>query len=64
MAELRAVAAGTPVETYFRPQDQILRFFDGFELLEPGLTSVQDWRQDAVTAPTRLKIAGAVGRMT
>jgi len=62
MAELRAVAAGTPVETYFRPKDQILRFFDGFELLEPGLTSVQEWRQDAVTAPTRLRIAGAVGR--
>ena len=63
MVELRAVAAGTPVETYFRPQDQILRFFDGFEFLEPGLTSVQEWRQDTITAPTRLKIAGAVGRI-
>lgn len=62
MAELRAVAAGTPVETYFRSKDQILRFFDGFELAEPGLTNVQDWRQDTVTAPTRLKIFGAVGR--
>ena len=30
MAELRAVAAGTAVETYFRPRDQILGFFDGF----------------------------------
>jgi len=61
MAELRAVAAGTPVETYFRPRSQILRFFSGLELLEPGLADVQEWRQD-VTAPTRLKIAGAVGR--
>jgi hypothetical protein len=61
MAELRAVAVGTPVETYFRPRSQILRFFDGFELIEPGLTNVQEWRQ-AITAPTRLKIAGAVGR--
>ena len=55
------VAAGTPVETYFRPRSQILRFFDGFDLIEPGLTDVQEWRQ-AITAPTRLKIAGAVGR--
>jgi len=62
MAALRAVAAGTPVETYFRAPDQILRFFDGFELVAPGLTSVQEWRPDTISAPTRLKIAGAVGR--
>ena len=61
MAELRAVAAGTPVETYFRPRHRILRFFDGFELLAPGLTDVQGWRQDS-GAPTRLRIAGGVGR--
>jgi hypothetical protein len=62
MAELRAVAAGTAVETYFRPRSQIQQFLSGFELLEPGLTDVQAWRQDSPTAPTRLKIAGAVGR--
>jgi SAM-dependent methyltransferase len=61
MAELRAVAAGTAVETHFRPRDRILRFFDGFELVPPGLTDVERWRQDGA-APTRLKIAGAVGR--
>ena len=61
MAELHAVAAGTPVETYFRPRHRILRFFGDFELLAPGLTDVLQWRQDA-TDPTRLKIAGAVGR--
>jgi hypothetical protein len=61
MAELRAVAAGTAVETYFRPRDAILRFFDGFSLVPPGLTDVEKWRQDGA-APTRLKIAGAVGR--
>jgi len=61
MAELRAVAAGTAVETYFRSRERILRFFDGFELVPPGLTDVERWRQDGA-APTRLKIAGAVGR--
>jgi S-adenosyl methyltransferase len=62
MAQLHAVAAGTPVETYFRPREQIRSFFAGFDLIEPGLVMVQDWRQDAITAPTRLKIAGGVGR--
>jgi hypothetical protein len=61
MAELRAVAAGTPVETYFRPRHRILRFFDGFELLAPGLTDVQRWRQENAPS-TRLRIAGGVGR--
>jgi hypothetical protein len=61
MAELRAVAAGTAVETYFRPRDAILRFFDGFQLVPPGLTDVERWRQEGA-APTRLKIAGAVSR--
>jgi hypothetical protein len=28
---------------------------------KPGLTDVQEWRQD-IAAPTRLKITGAVGR--
>jgi hypothetical protein len=30
--------------------------------VEPGLTSVQEWQPDTISAPTRLKIAGAVGR--
>jgi hypothetical protein len=64
MAELRAVAAGTPVETYFRSRQEIRRFFDGFELLDPGLVTVDEWRQDSVAAPTRLKIVGGVGRKT
>lgn len=62
IAALRAVAAGTPVETYFRSREEILRFFAGFELLEPGLASVQDWRPDSIVAATRLKITGGVGR--
>ena len=62
MAELRAVAAGTPVQTYFRPLAEIQAFFTGFVLLEPGLTWVEDWRPDSIAVPTRLKIAGAVGR--
>ena len=62
MARLRAVADGTPVETYFRSRDEIRRFFDGLELLEPGVVSVDEWRQDGIAAATRLKIMGGVGR--
>ncbi len=62
MAQLRAVAAGTPVETYFRPRDEILPFFDGFELVQPGLVSVEQWRPGADAPATRLKVTGGVGR--
>ncbi|HEY9243003.1 MAG TPA: SAM-dependent methyltransferase [Streptosporangiaceae bacterium] len=62
MAGLHAVAAGTPVQTYFRPKAAIEGFFTGFELLEPGLSWVEDWRPDNTAVPTRLRIAGAVGR--
>jgi trans-aconitate methyltransferase len=62
MAQLRAVADGTPVQTYFRSTGEIRAFFGGLELLEPGLVSVDEWRPEGITAPTRLKIVGGVGR--
>ncbi len=62
VAELNAVAQGTPVETYFRSRERIGEFFDGFELLPPGLTDVERWRPDIEAPATRLKIAGGVGR--
>jgi S-adenosyl methyltransferase len=39
------VAAATP-----RSRDQILGFFDGFELLEPGLVPKHQWRPVTDTA--------------
>ncbi|MFI0939229.1 SAM-dependent methyltransferase [Streptomyces sp. NPDC021020] len=35
-----------------RPHDQILRFFDGLELLEPGLVQAPLWRPDTPVMPT------------
>jgi hypothetical protein len=61
-AKLHAVDAGTPVETYFRSRDEISCFFDGLELLAPGLVSVDEWRPEVPEAPTQLKIVGGVGR--
>jgi hypothetical protein len=30
----------------FRPKAEIRRFFDGFDLVEPGLVAGWDWRPD------------------
>jgi len=62
MAQLRAIADGTPVQTYFRPRVEIERFFAGFELIPPGVVDVEQWRPDAEAPATRLKISGGVGR--
>ncbi|MGH3321716.1 MAG: SAM-dependent methyltransferase [Streptosporangiaceae bacterium] len=35
----------------FRTHDQILRLFDGFELIDPGLVALQDWRPDTPPGP-------------
>jgi hypothetical protein len=48
-----------------RPFDEVLRFFDGFELVEPGLEWVRRWRPDnplAAQAAERLHKVGGVGR--
>jgi hypothetical protein len=41
------VNAGTPVQ--FRSRADVARFFDGLELLDPGITVGHRWRPDPVT---------------
>lgn len=47
-----------------RPLQEILRFFDGFELVEPGLVWMPEWRPDPGTTPFgRVKsLRAGVGR--
>ena len=48
-----------------RTRAEVLRFFDGFELVEPGLVNAPQWRPDALDAvehPEGAWIYGAVGR--
>jgi SAM-dependent methyltransferase len=47
-----------------RPRAQVLDFFDGFELAEPGLVTISEWRPDpgAATPPTRFGIYGGAAR--
>ncbi|NXY98651.1 SAM-dependent methyltransferase [Streptomyces sp. BR123] len=34
-----------------RSREQVARFFDGFELVDPGLVSMPDWQPDGIAAP-------------
>jgi trans-aconitate methyltransferase len=54
---------GKPPGTYRTP-DQIARFFDGLELVEPGVVSITRWRPDDTSSgePDPIDQFGAVGR--
>jgi O-methyltransferase involved in polyketide biosynthesis len=51
-------------QLHVRPLADVLRFFDGFELVEPGFAWIAEWRPEPGTAPIgRLhSIRGGVGR--
>ncbi|MDN3355139.1 SAM-dependent methyltransferase [Actinomadura sp. DC4] len=54
-----------PGEHAARTRDQVLPFFDGFELVEPGLVHIRDWRPDGpigTRARDGIWMAGGVGR--
>jgi hypothetical protein len=46
-----------------RPHAVVARFFDGLEILEPGVVRVSEWRPDAgADAPAHTTLWGGVGR--
>ena len=45
-----------------RDHAQVLRFFDGLELLEPGVVRVEDWRASELESRYRSAVWGGVGR--
>ncbi|HJY73444.1 MAG TPA: SAM-dependent methyltransferase [Streptosporangiaceae bacterium] len=51
-------------QLHVRPLADVRRFFDGFELVEPGLVWISEWRPEPGTAPTgrAQSMRGAVGR--
>ena len=55
------VAQQTP---NYRSREQMARFFDGMDLVEPGIVRVEEWRADPGTAgaPARSSMWCAVGR--
>ncbi|MGH3387255.1 MAG: SAM-dependent methyltransferase [Actinomadura sp.] len=61
-AKLEEISVNSPSPMCFRSRAEILPFFDGFELLPPGLVDVQDWWPEETAPPTMLKVAAGVGR--
>jgi hypothetical protein len=60
---IEAVYATTPTPIYFRTHGAIAGFFEGYELVEPGLVTLDRWHPDpADPAPTTKWLYGAVGR--
>jgi O-methyltransferase involved in polyketide biosynthesis len=61
---VEAVYRRTPTPIFFRTHDEIARFFDGFDLVDPGLVTVDAWRPDpADPAPEATRwLYGGVGR--
>ncbi|HVV23905.1 MAG TPA: SAM-dependent methyltransferase, partial [Pseudonocardiaceae bacterium] len=61
---IESVYATTPTPIHFRDRDTIGHFFDGFDLVDPGLVTIDAWRpdpRDPAPEPTRWLIGG-VGR--
>jgi SAM-dependent methyltransferase len=56
------VASGSTL----RDRDEILRFFAGLELIEPGVVQVPHWRPDEPESPDASKVwvLGGIGRVT
>jgi hypothetical protein len=59
-AEYKKVTPGATLRT----QEEILRFFTGLELVEPGLVQVPNWRPEEPETANADKVwfLGAVGR--
>jgi hypothetical protein len=63
--EIYRVVLDRPGETAARTRDQVLPFFDGFELVEPGFVYVREWRPDNplnARSPEKTWLLGGVGR--
>lgn len=50
------------VPYFLRPVEKIEAFFEGLELVDPGVVSVPLWRPDGDAAPAPIGQHGGVGR--
>ncbi|MFG1924396.1 SAM-dependent methyltransferase [Cryptosporangium sp. NPDC048952] len=62
-AKVAAADARTANPSQVRSQAEIARFFEGFEVLEPGIVPVSEWRNPGSSVPAiEASCYGAVGR--
>jgi hypothetical protein len=61
---VRNVFQNASAQMHVRPVTEIERFFDGFEILDPGVVWMADWRPDPGTRPAGRpnSLFGGVGR--
>lgn len=57
-----AVYRGATATLNLRPRRQVLGFFDGFELAEPGLVTIGEWRPEPDAQVTRFGLFAGAGR--
>jgi S-adenosyl methyltransferase len=61
--QIEAVYATTPTPIFFRGPADISLFFDGYDLVDPGLVTLERWRPDpSDPAPVTSWLYGGVGR--
>jgi hypothetical protein len=65
LAEATATYAGARMPFTLRSRAEIMELFDGFELVEPGLVSLPEWRPEFNTdrTPLRGPTVGAAARL-
>ena len=65
MTRLGEAVDDNPTTNYtltMRNHTDVARFFDGYELVEPGVVLVDDWRPDPDEAPGGTPFHGGVAR--
>ncbi|MBF6178217.1 SAM-dependent methyltransferase [Nocardia otitidiscaviarum] len=53
--------AGSAAQVVFRTKEQVERLLDGFEIVQPGVVTIQEWLADELPQ-TGLVILGGIGR--
>lgn len=46
----------------FRPDEEVLQFFEGFDLVEPGLVDVREWHPEQEAPEVKIELVGAIAR--
>jgi SAM-dependent methyltransferase len=59
---VRTIPAAANFTLFPRSRDQVARFFEGLELVEPGLVFIENWRPDRAPDEYEIPLHGAVGR--
>ncbi|MCW2915818.1 MAG: hypothetical protein JWN52_3886 [Actinomycetia bacterium] len=63
--EIYRAILSRPEDNAARTREQVLSFFDGFELVDPGLVYIRQWRPDnmlSAQVPEKVWMVGGVGR--